>query len=358
MNTVLTGATVALVSLILRRMGYSRAAQATLALIYGFSTLAFTYARYDYNKCLAAFLLALAFDFLLGLLHQPTHRNLLGCGFALGALAALRLELGPLALPFAFALARAEGGWRRSGKKLVLLFLPILAALAFIFFYNRLYWAGQVSGGYEGSFTWNPTTALSGFLFSPGKSVLLFNLPLLLMLFCLRPFAAKVSKVWLPWLAAMLYILLVYSFWGNWWGGWGFGPRHLVPLLPLAVLPLAEAFDHGTTPQRRTLFALAGMGCIVQLLGAAIDFSDVINVLMKNGFTELQLIWSPWLNPVWMHFQFLSYRPFALWDFAWIPFFSLYPLWIPLSLACLWLILLGVSGWAIFRFTRNPSSPS
>ena len=63
MNTVITGATLGMMVLTGTALGFRKRTGVIMALLYGFSTLAFPYARYDYNKVLAGFLLLLVFYF-------------------------------------------------------------------------------------------------------------------------------------------------------------------------------------------------------------------------------------------------------------------------------------------------------
>jgi hypothetical protein len=66
--------------------------------------------------------------------------------------------------------------------------------------------------------------------------------------------------------------LALYAKFEHWAGDGSFGPRYLVPLLPLAFLPVAF-FLHGAGPWRRALATLlATAGLAVQLGGVAIYF--------------------------------------------------------------------------------------
>ncbi|RMG09093.1 MAG: hypothetical protein D6731_20475, partial [Planctomycetota bacterium] len=72
------------------------------------------------------------------------------------------------------------------------------------------------------------------------------------------------------WLALVLGPLLFFGAFAYWEGGYCFGPRHLVPFLPAALLPLAV----GPPPRRAPLFACAALGALVSLLGASVSYME------------------------------------------------------------------------------------
>lgn len=104
-------------------------------------------------------------------------------------------------------------------------------------------------------------------LLSPGKSLLLFAPPLLLLASGARARLARGPRLAACAGAALLSSLLVYGSYFYPEGGYCHGPRHLLPALPLLLLPLAR----GTLPRsavRATLLA----GALVGLLGARVSF--------------------------------------------------------------------------------------
>ena len=79
----------------------------------------------------------------------------------------------------------------------------------------------------------------------------------------------------LAWLAG----LLLYARFQHWAGDGSFGPRYLIPLLPLAMIPVAFAFEgrlslpnSSTRPVRVLAGILALAGFLVQIGGVAIYF--------------------------------------------------------------------------------------
>lgn len=351
MNAVWTGLAAAVLCCLLQILGYSKRVQIILPLIYAFSTLAFTYSRYDYNKSLATFFLISSFYLLIRHLMQPSRICALWCGLFLALLICIRLEMGVLVLPFLYALFLSN-----KLNDAILMLIPFMAGVAFVLGYNAMYWQAELSGGYEGSFTLNLFPAIIGVLFSPGKSLFVFNPVLLLMPLTARFFWVKHEHpVRMVWLGSVACLFLLYCFWGNWWGGWGYGARHFVPLIPLLILPLAECFS---PENRKLIFLLAILfiiGVVVQMAGAAIAFHDVIHTLMQAGFSEEQLIWLPQLNPVTQHLQFMQAIPLPHWDLAVIPFLLFYPATVTILVLGIFILLIVATGYWLIRHCYEQS---
>lgn len=111
---------------------------------------------------------------------------------------------------------------------------------------------------------------LFGLLLSPGKSLLLFAPPLLLALPRARALWRHEPAVALAALGAGATSLLLFASYFYWEGGYAFGPRHLLPVLPLLLLPLAC----GPAPRRAALVAVVVVGVTVQALGTTVSFLE------------------------------------------------------------------------------------
>jgi len=114
-----------------------------------------------------------------------------------------------------------------------------------------------------------------GFLFSPGRSLFIY-VPLALAGIVAYPaFARRVGSLAWLFVAIMLSLLLVYSSMWAWDGLRSYGPRYLVPFLPLLTVPLVWWLAPGRERWRRALLALVVFSAIVQLPGVLVDFSKV-----------------------------------------------------------------------------------
>ncbi len=132
--------------------------------------------------------------------------------------------------------------------------------------HNALRFGDPLSTGYAGEGFSTPLwRGVAGLLLSPGKGIWLYAPPLLLSA-VLWPRFRQVQPALAIFLALAWAVAL--PFYGSWWawdGGWAWGPRLLVPLLPLSCLPLL------TLPaERRWVWAAAltiVSGGLINLLG-------------------------------------------------------------------------------------------
>lgn len=107
-------------------------------------------------------------------------------------------------------------------------------------------------------------------LLSPGKSLLLFAPPVVLAAWRLGALWRAAPGVAAAWAVGLVVSLVAYGSYLYPEGGYCFGPRHLVPLLPLLLLPLAV----GPAPGRRALVATLAVGVPLQLLGVTVSFIE------------------------------------------------------------------------------------
>jgi hypothetical protein len=115
---------------------------------------------------------------------------------------------------------------------------------------------------------------LYGLLLSPGKGLLFYN-PIV--------WAGLIGLVsmWRRWRAeAVLFVLItvaeigffaVYEFWT---GGWNWGPRYILPLVPLLILAAGAWVQTNQTRLRRTIVGgLIGLGVVVNMSAIPVDHS-------------------------------------------------------------------------------------
>jgi hypothetical protein len=137
----------------------------------------------------------------------------------------------------------------------------MLPGLAILAWYNSARFGTPLASGYaseSGLFITPLAVGLYGLLLSPGKSVLLFAPPLLLAI----PGGALLwrrGRADLALLCAGLFLshLLLYAKWGEWQGGGVWGPRFLLPVLAVGMLPAALLW---TTDHRRPMKHLSPRG--------------------------------------------------------------------------------------------------
>jgi hypothetical protein len=131
---------------------------------------------------------------------------------------------------------------RRQWKTLIAGAVPIAAALVALLMLNDR-WFGSP---WHASQAWRYGSlagGIAGFLFKSDKSVFLYAPVLALAVVAWPTFIrAHRREAWVV-LAAIIPYFLLMSAWEEWHGGYSYGPRLILPLLPLACLSLAVLPD-------------------------------------------------------------------------------------------------------------------
>jgi hypothetical protein len=184
--------------------------------------------------------------------------------------------------------------------------LPLAGCAALLLWHNAARFGSPLNSGYsDEGFTTPLYVGLYGLLFSSGKSIFLYAPPVLLglpglaWLWRRRPAEALLAG------GVGLVTLLYSAAWWAWYGGWSWGPRFLVPVLPLLILPIgAVLLARGWA--RWALALLAAAGVAVQALGVLIDFNAYIDEITGGDpANEYRYLFLPWLSPLIGHLRYL-----------------------------------------------------
>ncbi len=254
-NAVVGGATVAVTFLLAVELGYPLLVALTTALCLGSTTLLAHYASNFLSEPLSALCLALA---VLGLLKAKNKGSVKGAaagrwwlaisGFAAGLAVATKVAHIVVVLPlFLWAAVLGWRGARARGLAVHTLYWSFCFSLwlGVVAGYNWFRFGTVFETGYGGEvekFTTALGVGFAGLMASPAKGVFWYCPVLLLALAGGRAFWRRDRTCALAILAASAAWLLLISRYYQWYGGGCWGPRFLVPLLPLWVLPAAEIF--------------------------------------------------------------------------------------------------------------------
>lgn len=150
--------------------------------------------------------------------------------------------------------------------------------------YNYLRYGEWFNFGYPGEgFTGNLAVGLYGLLFSFGKGLILFA-PI--TIFCIAWFMFKHREMeplhrylFTTSLISFVCYLIVYAKWGSWHGGWCWGPRFLLPFVPLIHIIFPFLWKSASRDNR-----MLSVGILLALgLGLAINVLNIANPLITNN---------------------------------------------------------------------------
>ncbi len=302
-NILFTALSGIIIYLIGRRQGFGDGAAVTAALLFGLCTPALPYARTLFGESLSGLLILAAFGALTASTAEGRSRvfPVFLAGLLIGGAGLTRPLNFLFAPPFAgcillqalsepggsLSIAPAARGLlaaiRHRWPQLLAFGLPVAGALTLYLLHNSARLGSPATTGYataEG-FRANPLTGLFILLLSPGKSIFLYAplfllLPPLWLLYTRRLPAAGLTILF----AAILYIAAL-AFWMGSAGGWAWGPRLLMPLVPLLsllLLPLAGAV-RASRGWRAAAYLLIPLSLFVQLLGATVDYAESLRRL-------------------------------------------------------------------------------
>jgi len=271
-NAIVTAVLLAVFYLFVRWLGARDGAALVTALLLGFTTPVWVYAKSFMAEPLQALGLLLALWGALRARHDPRRPWMAGTGFLLAVL--VKPSMGPLAL---MALAPL---WSRGRRGFLTTVGVGMVAVLLFALYNLARFGNPFQSGYGsqatlGGYSTPLWVGLYGLLLSSGKGVLWFA-PVL----WLAPAGARAMRhaggvrraAVTATLAATGVALLLYGSFEHWAGDGSFGPRYLLPLLPLGFVAVAFGLEAGSRARLRLVRLLALAGLLVQIGGVAIHF--------------------------------------------------------------------------------------
>jgi len=133
--------------------------------------------------------------------------------------------------------------------------------------------AATVLGGH-GMFESAPLPTLAAMLFSPGKSIFLYNPVLMLLPVCIWSFYRRHKTVALAIIAVIISNFAFYSFSTTWAGDYAWSIRYQVPVLPFLILPLVSLFSRPMKTVIKTLIiSLISTSCVIQFASVVYNFN-------------------------------------------------------------------------------------
>jgi hypothetical protein len=180
-----------------------------------------------------------------------------------------------------------QHGLRRAWRPFATGSLALALTIGAWCWYNYARYGDPLQFGYTGeTFTTPLRVGLFGLLLSPGRGILFYSLPTALALVCcgvlaLRRATPQPLRILGAWgLGLFLVYLVLYARWGSFEGGWCWGPRFLIPFLPLLHVGLLPFMR--TPSVRRLLLGGLVIGFCVNAWEYAIEWQ----AYERNTFGE------------------------------------------------------------------------
>ena len=272
-NQWVSAAIGAVLFLAAREFGNSARRSTTFAVAACLSTMVLPYSRDFFTQPLAALLVLLAGYFLLSTTDGRGERVRFASGCAFGLAILARMDMGILLPGFLVWIGiEAWGDRSRVFRSLRAFAVPVLGCLALLLLFDRFRWGSWAGAPYgDQRFDRPLVDTIPRLLFSPELSVLLYN-PLLVPSFLATPFLWKERKALCLGIAAMnlCYLVLVGKY-NDFHGGLCPGPRYLLALVPIGLLPLAAALG---TPRAIPAWLIAAL-CLCFLVGLGMNGYEV-----------------------------------------------------------------------------------
>lgn len=115
---------------------------------------------------------------------------------------------------------------------------------------------------------------LAAMLFSPGKSIFLYNPVLLLLPFCFYSFYRKHKAVTVAVSCAVIANFLLYGSYTAWAGDYAWSIRYQVVVLPFLILPLVELFHRPLKAvTKAVIISIIAVSCVIQAASVVYNFN-------------------------------------------------------------------------------------
>lgn len=269
--TALTGGLLVLLG---RQVGLSTRAAAAAGLLFGVASMAWPYSRLGFGEPAIGMLTVLAV-----LVAPLGSLGAAAAGLAVAGAAGAKWSAGALALPVGlYVMARS---WRAGGLRS---WIPLAAygaafafAMALLAWHNVARFGSPFSTGYElagrEQFSTDPLYGLLGLTVSPYRGLLWFWPAIVAVGFGLPAAWRRAPWLVVTALGVLAVTIATFAGWRMWWGGNAWGPRFMLPALPLLALVVPLAWAGLGRRARAATVGLVGLSALVQVPGVLFDFN-------------------------------------------------------------------------------------
>jgi len=257
----------------------------------GLGTLMWRYAGYDFSEEMQMGLLLLA---VYGVI-RGTPKAIIGAGIGFAVLFLVKLVYVAFFPIFLGYLITRPGEFRQRMRSVALFALPFVLAGCFVAWLNVVRFGNPFESGYGSearqflpSQLWHSVPQL---LVSLDKGLFIFCPLLILGVFGWKEFASKYRPEAVLCGGVLIGNLILAGAWHSWQGGWSWGPRLLVPAIPLWLLPAGFWLARR---QSRAVFwtfvLLTAISIISQIPGVLVRDQEIHDIKENMLTTEEQRV--------------------------------------------------------------------
>ena len=276
-----------------QELGYGRRASLAGALALGLATTFFPYSKQYFSEPLAALLILACIMFLNRALGGKKI-NAVFAGLTFGAAMLTKIDTAFLLIPIAIWMLYYH---RRVASLIARFAAGVAPLLCLVLLYNQLNYGNALKPGYERQAFVSPFfSGIFGLLFSPSRGLFLFSLPVIIAFMGLTGFHKKFPLLLSLCAGIVLVRIAILAKWFSWQGGWCWGPRLLLPVMPLFFLPALEVFEKWRLLARWiriTILGILAAGLFVQFMGSMISpnkYNNDIWGMLPGGMNEFLFI--------------------------------------------------------------------
>ena len=272
-------------------LGYDKKTAILSSAVFAFATMNFHYSVNTQEQTQDGLLLVLAIFLMVK--HYRQRRFVYAWLFCIALGMCLLFRPASIVTVLPVYLVASGSEILKSGKKDILkiiakwLLAGVLGTGGFIIvcgWYNYIRFGSIFESGYGLSiatsmgghklFEGSPLPTLAAMLFSPGKSIFLYNPVLLLFPLCVYSFYRRHKVVALAIFSAILSSFVFHSFFTAWAGDYAWSIRYQVPVLPFLVLPLVVLFSKPVkTAVKILVISLISVSCVIQAASVVYNFN-------------------------------------------------------------------------------------
>ncbi len=279
MPLLLTASTGGLLYLTARMLDYHRGISGTLSFVYGLTTLAWPYALSLYREPLLAFLWTVA---LYGVLRWKENQSGVWATVVLATIIfTVQVKVtAAAALPVWILVLLFDARLRdRAGVLYIVSGLAMLSAiLAFFIRYDQL---SPLLSTLRNLLPSPETfTGLYGLTLNPSKGIVFFSPIVIVAVVGLPRLWQRSRTAALVCIGTFASVVYAYSNYSVWHGGWCWGPRFLVPLMPLISLLTTPLLNQANLNWITWPFIL--VSGIIQFAASTTDWSNGYSPLVKS----------------------------------------------------------------------------